>query len=236
MNMVSSLLHKLLPSSASGSAVADVAPTWTGVIGKDMPIEDCPFVVFDTELSGLNPRKDSIVSIGAVKMRGGSITADDEFYRLIRPFGKMTKKSVEIHGITPDELEHADKIKKVVQEFFEFIADAVLVGHFIHIDLRFLDSYLKKEFHSTLKNPAVDTHGLHGWLLENSSAFKKYFHGGSLKTDLFSVAEQYGIPVSLSHNALYDAFITAQLFQRFMHFLEPHGIKTLGDLLDIGRA
>lgn len=236
MNMVSSFLHKLLPSSPSGSAVVDVAPIWTGVIGKETAIADCPFVVFDTELSGLNPRKDSIVAIGALKMRGGSITASDEFYRLIRPFGKMTKKSVEIHGITPDELEHADDIKTVVQDFLAFIADAVLVGHFIHIDLRFLNSYLKKQHNSTLRNPAVDTHGIHGWLLENSSEFKKYFHGGSLKTDLFSVAEHYGVPVSMAHNALYDAFITAQLFQRFLHFLEPHGINTLNDLLDIGRA
>jgi DNA polymerase-3 subunit epsilon len=236
MNMISTLLHKLMPSSPSGSAVADFRSTWTGTISQETAIADCPFVVFDTELSGLNPRKDSIVSIGAVKMRGGSISATDEFYRLIRPFGEMTRKSIEIHGITPDELEHAEDIKTVLQDFFEFISDAVLVGHFIHIDLRFLNSYLKKQSNSTLRNPAVDTHDLHGWLLENSSEFKKYFHGGSLKTDLFSVAEHYGVPVSMAHNALYDAFITAQLFQRFLHFLEPHGIRTLNDLLDIGRA
>ena len=48
-------------------------------------IRDTRFVVADTELTGLDEKKDSIVSIGAVRMVGGSINLGDQFYRLVSP-------------------------------------------------------------------------------------------------------------------------------------------------------
>ena len=38
------------------------------------------------------------------------------------------------------------------------------------------------------------------------------------------MAKRYGIPVATAHDALYDAFLTAQLLQRFLHFLPPAGV------------
>lgn len=236
MSILSGYINKVATLLKTDQLAGESCQSWSGAISSDILITECPFVVFDTELSGLNYRKDFIVSIGAIKMTGGTIHAGGEFYRLIKPEGEMTKKSVEIHGITPDDLMTAENLEAVIPDFLEFIADSVLVGHFIHIDLRFLNASLKKLPLTTLTNPAVDTHTLHEWLLDNAPEFRKHFHGGSLKTDLFSVAERYGVPVDSAHNALNDAFITAQLLQRFIYFFKSQGINTLRDLLDIGRA
>ncbi len=210
--------------------------TWTGAIQPGISIKECPFVVFDTELSGLNARKDFIVSVGAIKMTGGTIHINREMYRLVRPAGEMKKESVEIHGLTPGELKDEEEIKSVLPDFLEFIKDSVLVGHFINIDIKFMDKALKNKYNYTLPNLAVDTHTIHEWLYENGVQFKKHYHGGSTKTDLFSVAQRYGITVDTAHDALNDAFVTAQLFQRFLYFLYADGIHTLNELLDIGRA
>lgn len=210
--------------------------TWTGAVSRDIAARECPFAVFDTELSGLNARKDFIVSVGAVKMKGGTIQVSEKFYRLVRPRGKMTGTSVVIHGITPDELSDVDEMGSVLPEFLSFITDSVLVGHFVHIDIKFVNEALKRRGLGKLNNPAIDTHSLHEWLLQNSRTFKGHYHGGSGKTDLFSLAERYRIPVAAAHNALSDAFITAQLFQQFMYFLHAEGMQTLNDLIDIGRA
>jgi DNA polymerase-3 subunit epsilon len=210
--------------------------TWSGSVSKNTPIDQCPFVVFDTELSGLDARKDFIVSIGAIKMTGGLIHTGKEFYRLIRPTGEMTRKSVEIHGMTPDELYKKENLETVLPDFLEFIQDAVLVGHFINIDLKFMKKALKNSCGYQIKNPALDTHTVHEWIYENGVEFKKHYHGGSTKTDLFSVAQRYGITVEAAHDALGDAFITAQLFQRFLHFLHAEGMQKLSELSKIGRA
>ncbi len=209
---------------------------WSGRLDTSGAFGSYDYVVFDAEMTGLNYRRDSIIAIGAVRMSGAGIRAGETFYSLVRPIGKMPDETVTVHNITPDDLRTAPDMETVIAGFLDFIRDAVLVGHFLYMDLRFLNGYLKKHHGTRLKNPALDTHNLHEWLSENGSAFRKHFRGTSPKTDLFSVAAYYGIEVDAAHNALVDAFITAQLFQRFLWFFEPSGIYTLDDLLDIGRA
>jgi DNA polymerase III alpha subunit (gram-positive type) len=55
------------------------------------------------------------------------------------------------------------------------------------------------------------------------------------KSDLFSMAKKYGVEGGKSHNAFSDAYITAQLFQRFAHFLPECGVKTIQELLKVAR-
>jgi len=210
--------------------------TWSGAIHKSRPIMDCSFVVFDTELSGLDARKDFIVSIGAVKMTGGTIHISSEFYRLVRPAGELSKKSVEVHGLVPSELKDQEDLDSVLPDFLDYITDSVLVGHFVSIDMKFVNAALKKRGAQRLSNPALDTHTLHEWLSENGASFRKHYPGGTNKTDLFSVAGRYGITIDSAHNALNDAYITAQLFQKFLFFLHAEGMHTLNDLLTAGRA
>lgn len=49
------------------------------------------------------------------------------------------------------------------------------------------------------------------------------------------MANKYGIEVKTLHNALYDAYITAQIFQRQIWQLQSYGITTLGDLVRISK-
>jgi DNA polymerase-3 subunit epsilon len=199
-------------------------------------IEDADFVAFDTELTGLNFKQDSIISIGAVKLKGGRILPGKTFYRLVKPESELNHKSVVIHELTHTDLLAADTAKDVLADFIDFIGDAILIGHFVFIDINFVDRAMKKMFGMHLQNPAVDTLGIHDWLNENDSVFARHFGGMTLKNDLFSMATRYGIEVEKSHNAFHDAYLTAQLFQRFLHFLPGCGIKTVDELLSVGKT
>ena len=212
------------------------ASRYRGTDPGHIRMDEASYVVFDTELSGLDPARDFIVSIGALKMSGGTIDLGHEFYRLVKPAGEMTQKSVEIHGITPGELETARGLDDILPEFIDYISDSVLVGHFIRIDLAFVNAALKRTKGNKLRNAAVDTGTVHEWLSDNGAAFRKRYRGGSAKTDLFSIAQRCGITIDATHNALNDAFITAQLFQMFLYYLEEGGVHSFKDLLDIGKA
>ena len=238
MSLISDSINKFKSITKTNSE--DKKPleidTWTGQVTRDTKIDECPFVVFDTELTGLNIRKDSIISIGAIKMTGKKIHAALKFYRLVNPLCNLESDNILIHRITPDDLETEDSIDAILPEFLSFIKDAVLVGHFVHIDTGFTNKFMKSLYGAKLKNPAIDTSNIHDWLMDNDSTFRRRYSGGCLKTDLFSMSKKYNIDVDEAHNSLADAYITAQLFQRFLTFLEPNGIKTFKDLLKIGKS
>lgn len=200
------------------------------------PVQNADFVAFDTELTGLDFKKDSIISIGAVKLKGSRIFPGRSFATLVRPESPLQGKSVVVHEITHADLTGAAALEDALVDFIAFIGDAVLIGHFVFIDLNFINRAMKRLFGFKLQNPALDTSTLHDWLYENDSAFAKHHKGMTLKQDLYSLAQKYGITVEAAHDAQYDAYLTAQLFQRFLHFLPGCGIQATEELLMIGKS
>lgn len=192
------------------------------------------YVVLDTELTGLDPRKDDIVSIGAIRMAGGRIELGQTFHELVRPRTALDGRSVVIHGITPSQVAGKPSIDEVLPDFLRFCGGDILVGHCLSIDLSFLNREARRLSGAPFRNPVVDTLSLYGWL-RHHRAENPIFSvplNGNLR--LFDMAKAFGIPVRGAHDALADAFITAQLFQRFLPILDVHGVRDTEDLLRVG--
>lgn len=204
-------------------------------IDMALPLEHAPYVVVDTELTGLDFRKDSIVSVGALKMTGTRIELSNPFYEVVRPNTELTSKSVVIHEITHSETEQKPGIEGIMEGFLKFCEGAMVVGHFISLDLRFLAKEMKRTGFGSLKNPAVDTCTLHEWIKQSKGSFSSNYGNGMESKDLLSLAKKFQVPVQGAHNALMDAYVTAQLFQRFIFMLIELGVRTLRDLLRIGK-
>jgi DNA polymerase-3 subunit epsilon len=191
------------------------------------------YVVVDTELTGLDPRKDGIVSIGALRMNGSRLEIGGSFHELVRPTAALDGKSVVIHGITPSQVESKPTIDPILSAFVGYCGNDVLVGHCLSIDLSFLNRESRRLFGTPLRNPVVDTLSVYGWL-RSRQAGHPVFSAPLSGMRLYDMAKGFGIACEGAHDALADAFITAQLFQRFIPILEGHGIRELDDLLRIG--
>lgn len=199
------------------------------------PIEEAEYVVFDTELTGLKSRKNSIVSIGAVRMEGSRILAGQNFNRIVEPRTELTGTSIVIHGITPSEARECPGIERALPEFLEFCRGSVLVGHVVSMDLRFINVDMRRCYGTTIRNPAVDTLTLAAFLKKRTGNKSAFSEEVALPMDLFSLATSYGIPVNRAHDAMYDAYVTAQLFQRYLALLPGHGVRTLAELITVGK-
>ena len=198
-------------------------------------IEDSRFVVIDTELTGLDERRDSLVSIGAVRMQGGRIGMGDTFYRMINPRRSLTSESVLIHGITPSEVETKPAVDVVLREFLEYCGDDIIVGFCVSIDMGFLGREAERLFGHAVGNPAIDIQRVFEWLLGRG-----FFPGGAgvglpRRYQLYDIARYFDIEVNGAHNALIDAFITAQIFQRFIPAVVRAGIKRSEEFVGISR-
>lgn len=209
--------------------------TVTEHIRRHVDPREAVYVVFDTELTGLNPKKDSIVSIGALKVFGTKIDIGNPYYRIVEPQSKLTGQSVVIHGITPSEASECPKIDKLLPEFLDFCGSGIIVGHFVSIDLAFLNKEMTRLFGLTLQNASVDTCVLYQWVRKREENICAFHDGIKENVDLMTLAQKYSIPVFDAHNALNDAFITAQLLQRLIANLHRFNIKTVEDLLRIGK-
>ncbi len=196
-------------------------------------INDCRFVVIDTELTGLNYKKDEIVSIGGIKMTGKRIELGKTFYATVKPTNGITKESVIIHTIMPSEVKDRPSIDSVIIEFLNFCEDAIIVGHFLFLDMRFINKELNV-IKRKLKNPLLDTKAIYDWIEKQRLKTIGYDEIISGEKDLTSLAKKYNIAMIGAHNALIDAFITAQLFQRLLAQLYSMGITKTKDLIRIG--
>jgi len=203
------------------------------VIDKKIPIDEARYVVIDTELTGLDEKRDSIVSMAAIRMVGGRIDFEDVFNMLLNPETALTAESVIIHGITPSEVIREPRIEEVLAEFVQFCDNDILVGHCVSIDMEFINMEAKRIFGCALSNYAIDTSAIYGWISKKYST-ERAFPCAFTDSGLFEIAKFFGIAIDGAHNAVMDAFITAQLFQRFIPMLMQAGIKSVGDLLSVG--
>ena len=192
---------------------------------KDVRLEDVRFVVLDTETTGLDPRKDRIITIGAVAVRNGDIELGDRFEALLKV--SHNTSAVTVHGITREQsldgLDEADAL----QQFREYLRDGVIVGHHIGHDVQTLNAGYERHFSMRLLNRSLDTMDL-TLHLEQDGAFAT---GPPIRQfTLDSLCERFGVIPHDRHTASGDAFMTAQVFLRLLKLATRHGRTRLRDI------
>ena len=85
------------------------------------------YVVVDIETTGLDPKTDEIIEIGAVQMTDGQ--AVETFHRLIRPSKKLPEAITDLTGITNEMVKSAPSLDDVLPDFLAFLGDHVMVAH-----------------------------------------------------------------------------------------------------------
>lgn len=198
-----------------------------------VPLEEARFTVLDTELTGLDVRKDDIVSIGALHMQGRRIPLGGAFQTLVRPSASLDGRTVVVHQITPSQLEGQPLIQEVLKPLLGYLDGTVLVGHFIAIDLAFLDRDMRRWRGRQLLIRAVDTLALYGWLRRRQVDHPALALEAPAPS-LFALAKAFEVPVEAAHTALGDAYVTAQVLQRMLPLLEAAGVRDLGSLCRVG--
>jgi DNA polymerase-3 subunit epsilon len=199
-----------------------------------LPPDAAGYVVIDSELTGLDERRDSILSLGAVWVVDGRIAIGRSFYQEVQPATELSAGSIVVHGITPDDVQGMPGIGGVLERFVRFCGDGVLVGHFIAIDLQFLGKELARHRLPALANPVIDTRILY----ERLAARLPDGCGIELPhlkdPRLYELARTLGVECRGAHNAFSDAYITAQILLRLLRIAPRCGIETAAEFARTG--
>lgn len=182
---------------------------------------DSEFVVFDIETTGLNPRFDDIIEIGAVRVVNRQVT--DSFSTFVGIDRKLPDKIVELTSITDDMLRGQPKIAKILPEFIKFAGNSVLVAHNASFDISFMKEKIKVYLNENYNPSVLDT-------LELSRALMKDVKNHKLNT----LTKKLGIRLENHHRAVDDAGATGQLLISLLNMLndrEIYDIENLNDTL-----
>ncbi len=175
------------------------------------PYEGDEAVVFDTETTGLNPKRDEILSIGAVKVKGDRILTSQSFEIFLKPSGAISAESIKIHHIRPCDLGHALTPTEGVKKFLEFIGNRPLVGYYLEFDVSMVNRLLKPWLGVTLPNPQTEVSGLY---FDKKIAL---IPQGNIDLRFDTILRDLNIPRMGQHNALNDAIMTAMVYLKLKH-------------------
>ena len=191
------------------------------------PLHEVRFVVLDSETTGLDPRRDKLITIGAVAVCAGEILLEDSFEVMIRL--AYNNSSVTVHGITRDEASDGMEEREAVSLFLDYLAGGVIVGHHIGHDIEALNCACERHFGFHLANRSLDTMDLTLHLNDDGGFAGRAMPQGF---SLDGLCEMFGIAAHDRHTAGGDAFLTALVFQRLLRVARRTGRVTLGALCE----
>ncbi len=189
-------------------------------INEATPLADTPFLVLDTETTGLDVKKDTILSIGAVRMHGQRIYRDIVIDWLVDPGQPIPAASTRVHGITDSMVAHARSFNDVWPDLAARLDGVVLVGHNIAFDVAHLRHAAARAGVDWRPGYVLDT-------LLLMTAIDPRLDG----LELDALAAHFGVIIRGRHTALGDCLVTAEIFARLQARLEHDGSGTLGDAI-----
>ncbi len=186
-------------------------------VDTQTPVQEITFVVYDTETTGLDPRKDRMVSIGALQVMQDRIVTSEPFGCFLNPDLALQKtEAVPIHGLVPGGgFRTYLSESEAIMAFLDWLPPrAVLVAHHLGFDRMVIDEALKRFGGWKLRNAGADT----VFMAKQLQPASYYTPDEAYSLD--HLARQFKIPLSDRHTALGDSYITAVLFLKLLNRLE----------------
>ena len=120
------------------------------------PYAGSEVVSIDCETTGLDVKRDEVISIAAVCIDGRQVKTGDAFEAMIDHRERLSEESIRIHRIRKQDLDAAVDIETAVMALIEFIGNRPILGYNIQFDLKFLDRYTKPLLGFSLPNQIVE--------------------------------------------------------------------------------
>jgi predicted DnaQ family exonuclease/DinG family helicase len=174
------------------------------------------FVALDLETTGLNPDRDAIIEVGAVKFRDDEVL--DTFSSFVDPGRPIPLAITDLTGICDDDVAGAPGLRDVLDRLSRFADSYPIVGHSVGFDLAFLQRH-----NCLVENEALDTFELATVLITQAERYS-----------LGSLAQLLGIELEQAHRALDDTQATYELFRALLAQAASLPPRTLKEIVGHG--
>lgn len=163
----------------------------------------CGFIVFDLEGAGF--LEEDITEIAAIRI-SPSGDVQEVYQQLVRPITKLNRRVIAITGITEDMLADKPKLADVLDDFFAFVGDSIVLGHDIgYNDIMNINMACRRFQRQKLFLPQfLDTERIAKRLLPTQT-------GGKFGLD--ALMKYYDLQAEGEHRALADCYSAWAVYQ-----------------------
>jgi DNA polymerase III subunit epsilon len=191
------------------------------------PWREAKWCALDLEMTGLDPRSEDIISVGAVPIEHGRILLGGGMYTLVNTTRRSQTGAVLVHKLRVPDLADAPPLEEAMDRILELLTGRIPVFHTAAIERSFLERRLARR---RVRLPEVaDTEALgRAWLRHRDGVAPEGISLGRLATVL-------GQPAETPHHALGDALTTAQAFIALASLLDTVAPQTVGSLVAVSR-
>jgi len=167
------------------------------------------YVALDLETTGLDPAKDSIIEIGAIRVEAGR--PGEAFHTLVNPGRPIPPFIRRLTGITDSDVRGAPRIESVAADLAAFLDGAILVGH----NVLGFDAAFLRQAGIWQDGEVYDTSVLARILVPDAPEY-----------GLAALCQRFAIPLVGHHRALEDAEASWRLLQELRKRAEalPEGV------------
>ncbi|MBN2502205.1 MAG: DEAD/DEAH box helicase family protein, partial [Anaerolineales bacterium] len=175
-------------------------------------------VTIDLETTGLDPRHDTIIEIGAVRFNSRRV--EDEWTTLINPGRPIPPFISKLTGITNAMVRNAPTLQEIYDKFEHFVEDLPILGHNVPFDRSFLQKNGLFQY-----NDYLDTYALASVLMPNAGRY-----------NLGALAQQLNVLLPATHRALDDARVTHAVYTRLFDKAMELPIDLLAEIVRMGET
>lgn len=175
------------------------------------------WVSVDCETTGLNPGRDEIIAIGAVRIVGNRVMTSDRLELLVRPSMTISAEAAKVHGLRQRDVQDGLEPDEAMRQLLAFIGSRPLVGYYLEFDVALINRAIFPMLGVRLPQPKVEISALYyDWKQRQLPLWQ---HGASIDLRLATLMQDLNLPTRRAHDALNDAIMAALAFVKLRSLL-----------------
>ena len=136
------------------------------------------WVSVDCETTGLNPARDEIIAIGAVRIVGNRVLTSERLQLLVKPSKGVSAEAIKVHGLREQDVAQGLDIDEAMHRLLRFVGSRPLVGYYLEFDLALIHRAIFPLLGVRLPQPKVEISALYYEWKQRS--LPPYQHGASI--------------------------------------------------------
>ena len=181
------------------------------------PPPENEWVSVDCETTGLDRRRDEIISIGAVRIVGDRILTSEALSLLVRPSRAISADSVRVHRLRERDVAQGLAPEEAMHRLLRFIGARPLVGYYLEFDVAMLERILLPMAGVPLPQERIEVSALYHDFKFRQLRGHEQDRNIDLRFD--TLMHDLGLPRRDAHDALNDAVMAGLAFVKLRHLV-----------------